>query len=128
MPTSPFEEALGLVRQRIKSTLAQVAHDDIFPHAAPCATGIWKGTRAGQWTSGFWAGLLWHEFALSRHGEDRETAEAWTVRLSPHVDRKTHDIGFVFSSSAVLGWEIGRSVASCDLGLAAAHRLAGRRP
>ncbi len=125
MPTRPFEEALRLVWQRIKSILAQVAHDDIFPHAAPCATGIWKGTLAGQWTSGFWAGLLWHEFALSGRGEDRETAEAWTVRLSPHVDRKTHDIGFVFASSAVLGWDIGRSVASRDLGLAAAHQLGG---
>ncbi len=125
MPSRTLDEALGLVRQRVRSTLAEVARKDIFPHAAPSATGDWQGTRQGQWTSGFWAGVLWHEFALSGRGEDRETAEAWTVRLAPHVDRRTHDIGFVFSSSAVLGWDIGRSVTCRDLGLEAAGRLAG---
>lgn len=119
-----LNEALYLVRQRIQSTLAQVARDDIFPHAAPSATGIWEGTRDGQWTSGFWAGLLWHEAAISGRSEDSATATAWTLRLAPHLDRKTHDIGFVFSSSAVLGWEIGRNAACRDLALKAADRLA----
>jgi hypothetical protein len=32
-------EALTLVRQRVRSTLAQVAGRGIFPHAAPSATG-----------------------------------------------------------------------------------------
>ena len=45
--------------------------------------------------------------------------------LSPHLDRKTHDIGFVFASSAVLGWEIGHVAACRDLALTAADRLAG---
>jgi unsaturated chondroitin disaccharide hydrolase len=120
-----LDEALGLVRQRVRSTLTQVSRDGIFPHAAPCDTGVWAGTREGQWTSGFWAGWLWHEAALSGRREDRETAEAWTVRLAPHLERKTHDIGFVFASSAILGWEIGKSAACRELGLAAAGRLAG---
>ena len=120
-----FEEALILVRRRVESTLAQATREDIFPHAAPSATGVWEGTREGVWTSGFWAGLLWQEAALAVGRRDAETATAWTLRLAPHLDRKTHDIGFVFASSAVLGWEIGQRTACRDLALAAADRLAG---
>ena len=101
--TRTAEEALTLARQRVGSTLAQVAREEIFPHAAPSVSGVWEGTRKGVWTSGFWAGLLWQEAALSGRAEDAATATTWTLRLAPHLERKTHDIGFVFSSSAVIG-------------------------
>jgi unsaturated chondroitin disaccharide hydrolase len=119
------EQALPLVRERVGSTLAVAARDRIFPHAAPSATGAWTGTAAGSWTSGFWAGLLWYESALSGHAEDAETAEAWTLRLAPHLQRATHDIGFIFANSAALGAEIGGSAACLDLALRAARALAG---
>jgi unsaturated chondroitin disaccharide hydrolase len=119
------DEALALVLQRVESTLEQVAREDIFPHAAPSSTGIWEGTREGMWTSGFWAGLLWQRAALTGKADDAATATTWTLRLSPHLDTLTHDIGFIFSSSAVLGWEIGRVPACRDLALRAADRLAG---
>jgi unsaturated chondroitin disaccharide hydrolase len=126
MPTSrTLEEGLALVRQRVATTLAQASRQGIFPHAAPSATGVWEGTSTGVWTSGFWAGLLWQEFALSDRAADAETAKAWTLRLTPHLERKTHDIGFVFASSAVLGWEIGQSEPCRDLALKAADRLTG---
>ena len=118
-------EALELVMERVESTLAQVTREDIFPHAAPSKTGVWEGTREGMWTSGFWAGLLWHRAALTGKAEDVATATTWTLRLKPHLDHKTHDIGFVFSSSAVLGWEIGRVPECRDLALQAADRLVG---
>jgi unsaturated chondroitin disaccharide hydrolase len=119
------EEALALVCERVESTLSQVVREDIFPHAAPSATGVWEGTREGMWTSGFWAGLLWQRAALTGKAEDAAAATAWTLRLSPHLDHQTHDIGFVFSNSAVLGWEIGKDPACRDLALRAADRLAG---
>ncbi len=118
------DEALVLVRERVETSLEQATRDNIFPHAAPSATGVWQGTREGMWTGGFWAGLLWQEAALSRRPADAEAAARWTLRLAPHLDRKTHDIGFVFSTSAVLGWEIGRVAACRDLALQAADRLA----
>ena len=93
-----LDEALVLVRERVGTSLAQATRDDIFPHAAPSATGLWQGTREGMWTSGFWAGLLWQEAKLSRRPADADTAARWTLRLAPHLDRKTHDIGFVFST------------------------------
>jgi unsaturated chondroitin disaccharide hydrolase len=119
------DEALGLVLERVESTLEQVTRDDIFPHAAPSTTGVWEGTREGMWTSGFWAGLLWQRAALAGESADAATATRWTLRLSPHVNRQTHDIGFLFSTSAVLGWEIGRVPECRDLALQAADRLAG---
>jgi unsaturated chondroitin disaccharide hydrolase len=68
--------------------------------------------------------LLWQRAGLTGRSEDAATATAWTLRLMPHLDHKTHDIGFVFSTSAVLGWEIGRVPACRDLALRAADRLA----
>ncbi|HTU00462.1 MAG TPA: hypothetical protein VMG58_01550, partial [Candidatus Sulfotelmatobacter sp.] len=118
-------EALSLARERVESSLVQVAREGIFPHAAPSATGVWQGTRAGLWSSGFWAGLLWQEAALSGLPEDIPTAAMWTVRLRPHLSHKTHDIGFIFGASAVLGWDIGKEAACRDLALEAADRLAG---
>ncbi|HSB73004.1 MAG TPA: hypothetical protein VLT62_27075 [Candidatus Methylomirabilis sp.] len=119
------EEGLTPVLQRVESSLQQATLQDIFPHAAPSATGVWEGTREGMWTSGFWAGLLWQRAALTGRPGDAEAATAWTLRLTPHVDHTTHDIGFVFSTSAVLGWEVGRVAACRDLALQAADRLAG---
>jgi len=119
------DEGLALLLQRVESTLEQVTRQDIFPHAAPSTTGVWEGTREGMWTSGFWAGLLWQRAAVTGKAEDAATATTWTLRLSPHLDHQTHDIGFVFSSSAVLGWEICRDPACRDLALRAADRLAG---
>ncbi len=52
-----LHEGLALVLQRVESTLEQAAREDIFPHAAPSATGVWEGKREGMWTSGFWPGL-----------------------------------------------------------------------
>lgn len=123
--TRTLEAGLALVCERVGSTLEQVTRGDIYPHAAPSATGVWEGKREGMWTSGFWAGLLWQKAAVTGRREDAETARVWTLRLAPHLDHKTHDIGFVFSISAVLGWEIGRVAACRDLGLQAADRLAG---
>lgn len=119
------DEGLALVLERVESTLAQVTREDIFPHAAPSETGIWEGTREGMWTSGFWAGMLWQWAALTGEAEDLAVAATWTLRLAPHLERQTHDIGFIFSSSAALGWELGRAPKCRDLALQAADRLAG---
>ena len=119
-----FDEALRLARDRIESTLAQVTREDIFPHAAPSATGVWEGTRGGMWSSGYWPGVLWQRVALSGREEAVALATAWTTRLAPLLDRRTQDTGLVFSASAIPGWEVGRVVACRDLALRAADRLA----
>ena len=122
--TRSFDEALGSLAERVEGTLEEAERTGIFPHAAPSATGAWEGTHDGMWTSGFWAGLLWHRAAMTGREGDAATATGWTLRLAPHLERKTHDIGFVFSTSAVLGWEIGRVPACRGLALRAADRLA----
>ena len=122
--TRSLDEALDLARDRIESSLAQVTRENIFPDVAPSATGVWQGSQGGMWSSGFWAGLLWQRAALS--GEDGAVALAtdWTMRLAPLLERRTQDTGFVFSASAIPGWEVGRVTACRDLALRAADRLA----
>jgi len=119
-----LNDGLALVLQRVQSSLQQATLEDFFPHAAPSTTGVWEGKRDGMWTSGFWAGLLWQRAALTGRAEDANTATTWTVRLAPHAQRRTLDIGFVFWSSAVLGWEIGGVPVCRELALQAADRMA----
>lgn len=124
MKSRPLKEGLALVLERVQGSLQQATAEDFFPHAAPSATGVWEGKRDGMWTSGFWAGLLWQRAALTGCTEDVRAATGWTLRLAPHTERKTLDIGFVFWPSAVAGWEIGTVPACRDLALQAAACMA----
>lgn len=115
------EEAQRRVLARIDATAAAV--ETGFPHAADGATGRWEVKPEGSWTGGFWVGLCWLAHALT--GEDRYRAwgRTWTERLRGREEDETHDIGFLFQYSAVLGWRTVREPALRELALRAADRL-----
>jgi unsaturated chondroitin disaccharide hydrolase len=96
-----------------------------FPHAAAPASGAWSGEPAGNWTSGYWVGLCLRAADRTGHREVRDYAIERALRLASHTESKTHDIGFIFSHSAVLGWERTRDPALRALALRAADSLAG---
>ena len=78
--TPPWTEALARMRGRIAQTAASVT--DGFPHFADPATGTWTTSPGGDWTGGFWNGMLW---LAARYGEDprcRTWASRWTERLA----------------------------------------------
>ncbi len=81
----------------------------------------------GNWFCGFWVGLLvaaWH-----RSGDDwfLETArERMKLTAERATDPNTHDIGFIFSSSAVPLYMATGETRWRDLGLTAARQLRAR--
>jgi unsaturated chondroitin disaccharide hydrolase len=61
---------------------------DRFPlYADP--SGVWRTTKRGSWTAGFWTGLLWLQ-------ADAALAEQWTRRLETWLDADTATQGLIF--------------------------------
>ena len=74
-----------------------------FPHFADPATGAWTCSPAGDWTGGFWNGMLWLSAFATGEARLRQWAEAWTERLRPRAQSDTVFRGFLFYYGAALG-------------------------
>jgi unsaturated chondroitin disaccharide hydrolase len=79
------------------------------------------------WTGGFVAGQLWLAAALTGRDDFASEAAAVTELLAPRAEQPTtHDLGFLFWPSAVLGHRATGEERYCELGLRAAGSLARR--
>src|SRR5438067_1469781 len=122
--TPPWTEALARMRGRIAQTAASVT--DGFPHFADPATGTWTTSPGGDWTGGFWNGMLW---LAARYGEDprcRTWASRWTERLAPRARSETVFRGFLFYYGAALGSLLFGDAAARDADWWLAHAPADR--
>lgn len=85
------------------------------------------GWTHGNWFCGFWVGL---HLAAYLHSGDPTALETARQRMRLVAQRKqdpnTHDIGFIFLSSAVPGFAITGDVWFADLAVDAAERLRAR--
>ena len=64
----------------------------------------WVFAEEGGWVGGHWVGLLWLAYAYTRDREIERQARKWAARLSARqYDTTTHDLGFLFELSHVLG-------------------------
>src|SRR5256712_11234613 len=118
----PGPDALAGMRGRIARTAASVTAG--FPHFADPARGAWTPPPAGDWTGGFWNGMLW---LAARYGDDprsRGWAAEWTARLAPRADSDTVFRGFLFYYGSALGWLLCGDAGARDVALAGAHGLA----
>ena len=79
------------------------------------------------WTGGFVPGQLWLGSRLPGHAQLAEEARAATELLAPRAAQPTtHDLGFLFWPSAVLGYLATGDEAFRELGLEAASSLIER--
>ncbi|UVO35864.1 glycoside hydrolase family 88 protein [Bradyrhizobium arachidis] len=119
-----WDEAIDLMRERIEGTIRQV--NEGFPHWADPHTGIWRTTENGDWTGGYWLGMLW---LVSREGGGaryRRLAETVCARLAPRITDDTAFKGATFYYGAGLGSLLAGSESARALGLAAASDLKRR--
>lgn len=101
MTDRSWQHAIDLMTTRVDATIEKV--NEGFPHYADTDTGEWTASLAGDWTGGYWNGMLW--LALHRTGERtyRDAAERWTALLRPRVHSETVFRGFLFWYGAALG-------------------------
>jgi unsaturated chondroitin disaccharide hydrolase len=141
---SPTAEQLKLFASVMDRMAQKVAEDEPtlgveFPHVTK-PSGEWVTWPAsisagytgqawshGNWLCGFWVGLL---LAASLHtGESRYLTwarERMRLVAQRADDPNTHDIGFIFDSSAIPGFKLTGDDWYAQFALAAAQRLRAR--
>ncbi len=84
----------------------------------------WACVENGGWVGGHWVGLLWLAYAFTGELEMERQARRWAARLQPRqLDTTTHDLGFLFELSHILGANITGATALCGPALQAARTL-----
>lgn len=133
-----LHETLDWACAQIAATARRLEGTDEFPHVTD--NGRWRTWRAdvfaswngnqwshGNWTCGFWVGLLWLAFRLTGDPQfERWARAAGELVASRNRDFNTHDVGFVFYPSFVLGYHLTGDPTLRDVALVAADTLATR--
>ncbi len=101
MTDRTWTQAIDAMTRRVDATIEQVSEG--FPHYADTDTGQWTTSPAGDWTGGYWNGMLW--LALHRTADQRyrDAAERWTELLRQRVHSETVFRGFLFWYGAAIG-------------------------
>lgn len=110
---------------RIDATAAAVSDpSDGFPHYADVDTGEWTTSPDGDWTGGFWNGMLW--LALHRTGDAtyEKLAERWVEALRPRATSETIFRGFLFYYGAALGAMLADNELAREVAIEGARGLA----
>jgi unsaturated chondroitin disaccharide hydrolase len=109
---------IGRVSERVGAT---------FPHAA--VKGRYDAADPAWWTAGFWPGVLWLAWRETGDARLRHLAEDCEAQLDAVLldyDELWHDVGFMWSLSAVADFKLTGQERSRKRALLAASVLASR--
>jgi unsaturated chondroitin disaccharide hydrolase len=124
MTTPTFlQDALDYSLLKIRASAGKVS--GFFPEMTD--GDAWVGPEDGGWTGGHWTGLLWLAFAATSDPAFEAAARQWTARLAPRqFDTGTHDLGFLFELSHILGYKLTGEESFKDPAIRAARSLCQR--
>ncbi|WP_304943943.1 glycoside hydrolase family 88 protein [Vallitalea guaymasensis] len=100
---------------------------DKSPHVS--VDGIYDNMRLDWWTSGFWPGILWILYDMSKDEVYRQTAWDYDKRIEKCFIEKSnlhHDVGFQFLPTSVIKYKLTGDLDGKRRGYQAANFLAGR--
>ena len=81
----------------------------------------------GYWCNGFWTGMLWLAYKVTKNDKFKKKAyELCKLIESRKNSNKTHDLGFLFSPSFCVGYEITKDNYLKNIALDAANSLLSR--
>ncbi|MGH7329788.1 MAG: glycosyl hydrolase, partial [Polyangiaceae bacterium] len=113
---------LSAVMERIETTAASISEG--FPHYADTRTGRWTMSDNGDWTGGFWNGMLWLAYYVTKDARYRDWAHRWTERLRPRAASETVFRGFLFYYGAAIGEILCGNELAREIGVEGARGLA----
>jgi unsaturated chondroitin disaccharide hydrolase len=91
-----FDAAQPLYRNLLQKTSGNFA---LYPHSLYGTDSI-KYYDIGEWTGGFWPGILWYMFEYTKDTSWKHAATAWTESLEANqFNTAHHDIGFMMYCS-----------------------------
>lgn len=110
-------------------------NSELAKHKLPRVTvdGVYddhsQGSSIGNWTNGFWPGIMWLMYAATKEECYKETAEygeAALDRALEHYEWLHHDVGFMWHISAGANYRLTGNRASFVRNIYAANTLASR--
>lgn len=124
---SSFEKALRFALGRVERN--RTVYTDRFP--APASVDlIYPAIPNEDWTAGFWTGMLWLAYELTGDAAYRKAAEyqlrSYERRIDERIAIQTHDLGFLYSLSAVACYRLTGSERAKATALKAADVLTER--
>lgn len=122
MWNAAIADALTKLRQNI------VKHPGMLPHIIEGQRYEWGENN--DWIEGFYTGMMWLAYEYGQDTFYKESAEAYLAnfreRLEQHVALDHHDIGFLYSLSAVAEWRVTGNEEARQVALKAAETLLKR--
>jgi len=130
---SLYENALKYCVDRVRENLKDFTYK--FPSAAG-VDGFYKQINntdrfmGSNWTSGFWAGMVWLAYEITAEKVFRDTGlihvKSFRERYDTNEALEHHDIGFLYSLSCVAAYKATGDELALETALLAAKKLAGR--
>ena len=121
------EDAIEFVLERVDEKL-ESGFRDAFP-PADSDDYVYEPTDVSGWTASFWTGQCWLAYEYTGEETYRDAAETQLEAFEKRVlegDVKTHDLGFLYSLSAVAAYRVTGDRDARELALTAADHLAER--
>jgi unsaturated chondroitin disaccharide hydrolase len=122
MTAGPWSGAIDRMLARIQDTQARVK--DSFPHWADPDTGQWTTTPDGDWTGGYWIGMLWLAAATTGDARYRSWAAPLAERFRAKIDAETVFKSFPVYYGAALGAILHDAAGPREIALSTARSLA----
>ncbi len=122
-----IKRGLDIVIKNIDDNLEKYTNK--FPSA--CTTNLkYRVKDNDDWTNGFWTGMLWLAYEYTGDDKYKKVAQIHTENFEERYNNdfvlNHHDLGFLYSLSAVADYKITGSEKARELGLKAANKLKGR--
>ncbi len=108
--------------KRNNDNIVYIAHDSVYDEDKADTDIYW-------WTNGFWSGILWQMYYVTKDKEFKNAAEGIENKLDAALDGFVglyHDVGFMWLHTAVADYRLTGNEKSRARGLHAATILAGR--
>ena len=122
MSDQRWSEAIDRMLTRVRDTNSRVKRG--FPHWADPDTGEWTTTPDGDWTGGFWIGMLWLAATATGDATYRAWAEPFAERLRARIDAQTVFKSFPAYYGLALGAILHDAPAARDIAVHTARSFA----
>jgi unsaturated chondroitin disaccharide hydrolase len=124
MTNDSWSQAIDRMLARVQDTMAR--GNEGFPHWADPETGQWTTTPDGDWTGGYWIGMLWLAATATGDARYRAGAEPLAERLRARIGAETVFKSFPAYYGAALGAILHDAAGPREIAIETARSLAGR--
>lgn len=102
------DEQLEYCVQKIKTEVSKKHNYQKFPRNIKKGNKEWGTKSALDWTSGFYPGILWNVYSVSKDENVRIAGQGYCKAQSIILDRspRNHDLGFMIFNSHIKAYEL----------------------